>query len=247
VAVVTGASGSIGRAIAKRLAGDGALVAVHYHSNESAAGSVIADIESAGGRAFSVQADLGSVLSIRSMFERLDQTLTSRCGGPSIDILVHCAAVLSDGTFEKTDEATFDNLLFVNAKGPFFATQAALSRLRDGGRIIFISSIAARGGFPDFIAYAMAKGALTSLASTLALHLRPRGITVNALAPGPVASDLVAAMPVRKLALAQPESPLSLVRVGQPDDIAGAVSVLASAGSAWITGQYIEASGGFRL
>src|SRR6516162_2137597 len=135
VAVVTGASRGIGRAIALRLARDGALVCVNYHSNAEAAKATVAEIEAAGGEAFALQADVGSVEQLGRFFEALDAELTARRGDRRFDILVNNAGIAFRGTTEATSEADFDRLFATNVKGPFFVTKHALPRLRDGGRI----------------------------------------------------------------------------------------------------------------
>ena len=136
IAVVTGASRGIGRAIAIRLAKDGASVVVNYQKNAEAAAAVVREIEAMHEEAFAVQGDVGSVAGIRQFFQALDAELTKRHGSPQFDILVNNAGIGRQGTIETTTEEVFDELMAVNVKGSFFVTQEAISRLRNGGRII---------------------------------------------------------------------------------------------------------------
>jgi 3-oxoacyl-[acyl-carrier protein] reductase len=148
VALVTGASRGIGRAIAERLARDGALVAVHYGRNRHAAESTVADIERRGGAAFPVGVELGTVASVDGLFEILDKELLQRTGSIQFDILINNAAISPDSPVESTTEKVFDEVFDLNAKVPFFISQKALPRLNDGGRIINISSGVTRIAFP---------------------------------------------------------------------------------------------------
>lgn len=247
IALVTGASRGIGRAIALRLARDGIMVAVHYGSNRAAAEEVVAEIERSGGSAFALGADMARVADIEALYKALDAELAGRTGESGFDILVNNAGIAPRGTVEETSQQTFDLLFSVNVRGPFFMIQNALPRLRDGGRIINISSCVTRLAFPEIAAYSATKGAINVLTLLLATQLGARGITVNAVAPGPTDTDMNASW------LRTPEGHASVVqttalgRVGKPDDIAAAVAMLASPDSGWITGQCIEASGGIRL
>lgn len=247
VALVTGASRGIGRAVALRLARDGALVAVHYGSNRAAAEEVVAEIERSGGSAFALSADMASVADIEALYKALDAELARRTGETGFDILVNNAGIAPRGTIEETSQKTFDLLFSVNVRGPFFMIQNALPRLRDGGRIINISSCVTRLAFPEIAAYSATKGAINVLTLLLAAQLGARGITVNAVAPGPTDTDMSASW------LGTPEGRASVIqttalgRVGTPEDIAAAVAMLVSPESGWVTGQCIEASGGIRL
>ena len=246
VALVTGASRGLGRAIAKRLAQDGALVAAHYGKNKGEADSLVAEITKAGGEAFAVQADLSKLTSITSLFTTLDSELGKRRSSNTIDILVNNAGVLESADVSQTTEAQFDHLFDINVKAVFFVTQHALPRINDGGRIIHISSAVARIYFPGIMAYSITKGAIDVLTRHLAAELGVRNITVNAVAPGAIETDmnpwLQSAEGVQNAHAMQ-----AIKRVGKPDDIAGAVAMLAGPDSAWVTGQIVEASGGTKL
>jgi 3-oxoacyl-[acyl-carrier protein] reductase len=242
-ALVTGASRGIGRGIALRLAAEGALVAVHYANDATAATRTVDDIRKAGGTAFALQADISSVAQIHALFEALDEQLRRHAGSTGLDILVNNAGVLVPGFIEGYTEADFDRQVGTNLKGPFFVLQQALPRLRDGARVINISSGTARRANPGVIAYAAAKAALNYVSQAMAAELGPRGITVNALAPGLTQTDMVAAVadnPVVRRTLQN----TALGRVGQVSDIASIAAFLASPGAGWITGEVIYVTGG---
>lgn len=243
VAVVTGASRGIGRAVALRLARAGFFVVVHYGRDEAAARSCVAGIVAAGGEALAFPADLENPEAVRGFFPRLDEALR---GETEIDVLVNNAGVGGRRTIAEVDEALFDRILQVDLRAPFFLIQAALPRLRAGGRIVNISSMSVRAAFPAMAAYAPAKAGLEALTRLLALELGPRGITVNAVAPGATATDLNQAARDPEASRATART-IALGRVGQPDDIAGVVAFLVSAEGGWVTGQVIDASGGQRL
>jgi 3-oxoacyl-[acyl-carrier protein] reductase len=247
IAVITGASRGIGRAIAIRLSRDGVVVAVHYASNREAAENTVNEIERAGGIAFATGAELNSAASVVKFFEILDAELNRRFGSNQFDILVNNAAIAPTSPVEDTSEELFDEIFAVNAKVPFFITQQALHRLRDGGRIINVSSGATRIASPKLAAYAMSKGALDVLTRSLAKQLGARKITVNTLAPGATETDMnaerLADPQFRQFAIAV----TALGRIGQPDDIADVVAFLASNDARWVTGQYIDATGGAQL
>jgi 3-oxoacyl-[acyl-carrier protein] reductase len=247
-ALVTGAGRGIGRAIACRLARDGALVAVHYGSSHDAAMGVVDSIERSGGQAFVLQADLRSVDAIAAMFELLDDELQARTGSSKFDILVNNAGV---GTgmkrLEETTEADFDLLFDTNFKGLFFVTQQAVPRMRDGGKIVNVSSLSTRGAMAALPAYAASKIPINSFTLSLAQALGPRGIAVNAVLPGMVVTDLTNDLRRNPTAMEAVVKACAFGRAGQPDDIAGAVSALMSPDCSWITGQLIEVTGGSRL
>src|SRR5438270_5023006 len=190
VAVVTGGSRGIGRAIARRFAQEGALVAVHYGKNAEAAAATVRDIEASGGKALAIGAELGSLANIEQFYKQLDAELKKRTGKAEFDILVNNAGVAFFRNIEQTTEKEFDELFAVNVKGAFFVTQEALPRLRDKGRIINISSGVSKRPSKDLIAYTMTKAALDAMTVALAAEVGKRGITVNTIALGYVATDI---------------------------------------------------------
>ncbi|MET8447920.1 SDR family oxidoreductase [Streptomyces sp. NPDC005209] len=246
-ALVTGASRGIGRAIARRLAADGALVAVHYATQENAAEETAELIARDGGRAFLVRTPLGMPGDVPTLYARLDAALEEHGEPRALDILVNNAGYNIPGAIGDVTPQDFDRLVAVHAKAPLFLIQHGLGRLREGGRIVNISSAATRVAFPGSVAYSMAKGALESLTLALAKELGSRGITVNAVAPGYVKTDMNKqrwSTPAKEAAHAA----LSVFgRMGDVGDVADIVAFLASDESRWITGQCIDASGGVNL
>lgn len=239
-ALVTGGSRGIGRAIALRLAKEGARVGVHYASNETAAKETVAAIEAAGGSAFSFRTELGLPGDADALWAAFDQH------ADGLDILVNNAGIAGPGLIHEVTEADYDKVFAVNAKAPFFIIQKGLDRLRDGGRIINISSGVTKVAFPGMTSYAASKGAVEVLTLTLAQTLGSRGITVNAVSPGTIETDIHPWM-------ADPDAKAHAAkfsvfnRVGQPDDVADVVAFLASNDGRWVTGQNIDASGGSGL
>lgn len=246
-ALVTGASRGIGRAIALRLAQEGALIVVHYGNNDAAATATVEEINTNGGQAFSIRADLGSLNEITRLFRDLDIELAKRTGEATFDILVNNAGIGLAGTLEKTTEEIFDRQFDINVKGLFFVTQHSSARLRDGGRVINISSQVALRAYPDCIAYAATKGAINTLTLSLAAQLGARGITVNTIAPGMTATDFVTGYLNNANYVQMVKSNTVLGRIGQPTDIAGIAACLASPDAGWVTGQIIYATGGMQL
>jgi 3-oxoacyl-[acyl-carrier protein] reductase len=249
IALVTGGSRGIGRAIVKRFALEGALVAVHYGSNRAAADETVEAVKAGGGDAFALQADIGVVSSIEAMFRELDAQLMQRTGSARFDILVNNAGISPRMTLEETTLAQFNEVFAVNVQGPFFTVQHAAARLRDGGRIINVSSMSSQRARPLMPAYSASKGALDAMTMSFAKLLGPRGITVNGIAPGAVDTDLNAPLmhggdPKWAAYFA---SRSIFGRVGQPEDLAGVAAFLASDDACWVTGDTILASGGQEL
>ncbi|MFF8844802.1 SDR family oxidoreductase [Streptomyces sp. NPDC015127] len=246
-ALVTGASRGIGRGTAQRLARDGFLVAVHYGSNEAAAKETVESILAEGGRAFAVRADLAAADGVAALYEGFGQGLAAQGAEPGLDVLVNNAALGPTARIQEVTEADFDRLFTVNVKAPFFLVQQGLGLLRDGGRVVNISSGVTRIAFPEAIAYSMTKGAVDTFTLALAKELAGRGITVNTVAPGFVETDMNAPLRSTPEGAAFLEGFSAFGRIGQPADIADIVGFLASEESRWVTGQYIDATGGSRL
>ncbi|MCD9022585.1 SDR family oxidoreductase [Cohnella silvisoli] len=247
VALVTGASRGIGRGIALRLAQEGAVVAVHYVKNHEAADEVVREIQSNGGTAFKIGADFKSVQGVHELYAALDVSLKERTGGNHFDILVNNAGIGQVATIEETTEQSFDEVFNIHVKAPLFLIQQALPRLRDEGRIINISSVATRIAMPNLLGYSVTKGAINTLTFTLAKQLGAWNITVNAILPGIIDTDMNAAI------LQDPEGQKfaaglsAFGRWGQPEDVADVAAFLASPDSRWVTGQLIDTSGGSHL
>ncbi|RAY15728.1 short-chain dehydrogenase [Actinomadura craniellae] len=247
-ALVTGASRGIGRAIAERLAADGALVAVHFARNEAAAEETIAKIAAAGGRAFPVRAELGTAGDVAALFAGLERGLREQDASGGLDILVNNAGIGSNGPIEQVTAEDYDRVFAVNTRALFFVTQRALTLLRDGGRIINVTSGVTRIAFPEEIAYSMTKGAIDTFTLALAKHLGPRRITVNNVAPGIVDTDMNADwLRGDPDGTAYAASAAALGRVGRPADIADVVAFAASPDGRWVTGATLDATGGSHL
>ena len=247
IALVTGASSGIGRAVAQRLARDGALVIVHYATNKASADATVSEIEIAGGAAFAVGADVSSVDSIAAMFAAIDAELTRRIGAPRIDILVNSVGLVITGPLETVDEATYDRLFDTNVKGAFFTAQNAAARMTEGGRIVFLSSLGALRAIPTRPLYGATKGAVNSMAISLAQYLGPRGITVNSVMPGTTRTEGSAKTFAKPGVVERVATQIALGRVGEPDDVADMIAALVGPDGRWTTGQCIGVSGGQQL
>lgn len=245
IALITGGSRGLGRATALWLARKGADVILTYHSNREAAETTRAEIEAIGQKAEILQLDTGRVSDFPDFAARVCQRLQDVWKRSRLDFLVNNAGQGVYQRFEQTSEAEFDSLVDVHLKGVFFLTQALLPLIIDGGRIVNVSSGLTRITLPGFAAYATMKGAVEVLTRYLALELGERGITVNVLAPGAIETDFGGGM-VRDNAEmnAQIAAVTALGRVGQPDDIGGALSSLLMGDTRWMTAQRIEVSGG---
>jgi 3-oxoacyl-[acyl-carrier protein] reductase len=237
VALVTGASGGIGAETARRLARDGFAVIVNYAGRAEPAEALVREIEAAGGKALAAQADVSDPAAVRRMFDAAEAAF----GG--VDVLVNNAGVMSLATIADTDDALFDRMIAINLKGTFNTLREAANRLRTGGRIINFSSSVVGMLQPTYAAYAAAKAGVEAMTSILAKELRGRNITVNSVAPGPTATPLF--LTGKSDELVERLSKLApLERLGQPQDIAAAVSFLAGPDGAWINGQTLRANGG---
>ena len=236
-AIVTGASRGIGAAIAQRLARDGIAVIVNYAGDVQAAEAVVSGIRTAGGRAEAVKADVSDPAAARRLFDAAEKSF----GG--VDVIVNNAGIMPLATIAASDDAMFDRLIAVNMKGSFNMMREAAARLRRGGRIINLSSSVVALLQPTYGVYAGTKAAVEAMTSVLAKEMRGREITVNAIAPGPVATDLFlngkSPELVERIAKIAP-----LERLGQPEEIAAAVAFLAGPDGAWINGQTLRANGG---
>jgi NAD(P)-dependent dehydrogenase (short-subunit alcohol dehydrogenase family) len=248
-ALVTGASRGYGRAIARRLARDGAFVVVHYSTNAEAADVTVAAIKAEGGEAVPLGGKLdGSPASVDALFASLDDKLAASARSSKVDILVNNAAISPRGNIENTSEELYDEVFAVNAKAPFFILQRVLSRMPDGGRIVNISSQTSLIAFPDVAAYSMAKGAIDLLTKVAAKHLAPRNITVNAVMPGIADTDMNASWLRGKPEAERSAAQFSAFgRIADVTDVADIVGFLASNDARWVTGQWIDGGGGSRL
>jgi NAD(P)-dependent dehydrogenase (short-subunit alcohol dehydrogenase family) len=240
-ALVTGASRGIGRASALALAQAGAQVLVHYSSNQKEADAVVGEIRQAGGKADKVRADLSRADGAHTLAKQVRAII-----GDRLDILVANAGVSKSATIEDTTVEDFDNLFAVNVRAPFFLVQQLLPVLCEGSNIIFTSSLAARASVGTISAYAATKGAVDTMVKHFAVALGPRGIRVNAVAPGVVETDMsnfAKTEAGRDFTL----SIQALKRVAQADDIAPVVAFLASDDARWITGDTVHVDGGSKL
>ncbi|RUM23018.1 SDR family oxidoreductase [Rhizobium vallis] len=237
VALVTGASRGIGAAIARRLAGGGFTVVINYSGSAAQAEELAREIEQAGGKALTAKADVSDAEAVRQMFDAAETAF----GG--IDVLVNNAGIMMLSPLAEVDDANFDRQIAVNLKGTFNTLREAAKRLRDGGRIINFSTSVVGLKLETYGVYAATKAAVETLTAIMAKEMRGRNITVNAVAPGPVATDLFLNGKSEEL-IARMSKMNPLERLGAPDDIASAVAFLASPDGGWINGQTLRANGG---
>jgi 3-oxoacyl-[acyl-carrier protein] reductase len=237
VAIVTGASRGIGAAVAERLAADGFAVVVNYAGNAALADTLVGRIKKAGGRAIAVQADASDPAAVRRLFDAAETTF----GG--VDVLVNNAGTMSLAKIADADDAAFDRIVAINLKGTFNGLRQAAKRLRSGGRIINFSTSVVGTKLESYGIYAATKAAVETLTGILAKELRGRAITVNAVAPGPVATDLFFEGKSPELIERLTKGP-PLERLGTPEDIARVVAFLAGPDGGWIDGQVLRANGG---
>ena len=241
IALVTGASRGIGRAIAESLAASGHAVAVNYHSSPDAAADVVASIEADGGRAIALGADVGDEEAVAAMFSEIADSL-----GP-VEILVNNAGITRDGLVMRMSVADWDAVAATNLRSAFVCTKAALRGMLRArwGRIVSITSVSGIAGNPGQANYAAAKAGLIGFTKSVAKEVGSRGITVNAVAPGFIDTDMTADLgdAVRDAAIPQ----ITLGRFGTPQEIASAVGYLASDQASYITGQVIVVDGGMAI
>lgn len=237
VAIVTGASRGIGAAIAERLAKDGFAVVINYAGSQAEAEALAQKIEAAGGRALPAKADVSDPAAVRQMFDATEAAF----GG--VDVLVNNAGIMQLSSIADADDAAFDRMIAINLKGTFNGLREAAKRLRNGGRVINFSTSVVGTKLETYGIYAATKAAVETLTAILAKEMRGRNITVNAVAPGPTATDLFLTGKsqelVERLAKMAP-----LERLAQPSDIAGTVSFLAGPDGGWVNGQVLRANGG---
>ena len=237
VAIVTGASRGIGAAIARRLARDGFTVVVNYAGSAQDAERLVSEIEASGGRALSAQADVSDPAAVARMFDSAEAAF----GG--VDVLVNNAGIMMLAPIATSDDALFDRQIAINLKGTFNTLREAAKRLRDGGRIINLSSSVVGLRPPTYAVYTATKAGVEAMTHILSKELRGRTITVNAIAPGPTATALfLDGKPQETVDQLAKLAPLE--RLGQPEDIANAVAFLAGPDGAWINGQVLRANGG---
>lgn len=245
-ALVTGGSRGIGRAISLRLAAEGALVAVHYGHDHDAAERTVKEIIADGGRAFSVHAELGAPGDADALWAEFDRELAAQDAEPGLDLLINNAGITLPRSIANVTEQDYERLFAINTRAPFFIVQRGLERIRDGGAIVNVSSVTTRFAYPAIIAYTMSKGALDTFTLALAKELGPRGIAVNAVAPGFTETEINPTL--RDPEIRRNYSAESVFdRLGQPEDIAAVVSFAASRDAGWTTGQWLDASGGVRI
>src|ERR1700733_3932835 len=238
IAIVTGASRGIGRTVAKRLAQDGFAVVVNYLSNASEAEEVVAEIKVIGGEAIAVKADVANQTDVERLFE---ETL-KKFGG--IDVVVHNSGIMPLSPIGKSDVELFDKAISTNLRGAFLVLAQAAQHIAAGGRIIALSSSVLAKSFPSYGPYIASKAGVEGLVHVLANELRGRNISVNAIAPGPVATELfLKGKSEEQIAEISKMAPLE--RIGQPVDIANVVSFLAGPDGGWVNSQILRANGGF--
>ncbi|TXR46653.1 SDR family oxidoreductase [Phyllobacterium endophyticum] len=238
VAIVVGASGGIGSAVAVRLARDGFSVVAHYAGNSATVETTVKSIVASGGKAVAVQADVGSEDDVKALFK----TALAQFG--RIDVVVHTAGIMPMSKIIDGDMVTFDKVIATNLRGTYLVMSQSAQHVADGGRIIAFSSSVLAKSFPAYGPYIASKAGIEGLVRVLANELRGRNITVNAVAPGPTGTELFLKGKtedvIDDLARLAP-----LERIGSPEDIAATVSFLAGADGGWVNAQIIRSNGGF--
>jgi 3-oxoacyl-[acyl-carrier protein] reductase len=230
---VTGSSRGIGRAIAERLAADGAAVVINYARNEQLAQAVVNNILARDGKAIAIQAEISKPAEVQRLFSEAEKAMGR------LDIVVANAGVHIEKPLTENTEADYDYIFDINTKGVFFTLQEAARRVRDGGRIVVVSTGGTKMHFANNSLYLGSKGAIEQFARSLSVELGPRNVTVNVLSPGFTDTDM---MPEKYREYAASLSPFN--RVGTPEEVADAATFLASDAARWVTGQNLQAGGG---
>lgn len=238
IGIITGASRGIGRVVAGRLAKDGFAVVVNYISNAAEAGEVVAEIKENGGNAIAIQADVSNPGDVERLFSETSIKLGS------VDVVVHNSGIMPLSPIGKNDFDLFDKVISTNLRGAFLVLAQAAQHIASGGRIIAFSSSVLAKNFPTYGPYIASKAGVEGLIHVLANELRGRNVTVNAVAPGPVATELFLKGKSEEQ-IAQLSKMPPLERLGKPEDIANVVSFLAGPDGGWINGQVLRANGGF--
>ncbi|CAB3728508.1 3-oxoacyl-[acyl-carrier-protein] reductase FabG [Paraburkholderia phenoliruptrix] len=237
IAIVTGASRGIGAAIARRLSNDGFAVVVNYAASASEADALAAELNTAGGRAIAVKADVSKAADVRRLFETAEQQLGK------VDVLVNNAGVIKPTPLADTSDELYDRAFDINVRGTFNTLREAAARMNDGGRIVNFSSTTLALNLPGYAIYNATKASVEAFTHVFAKELRGRNITVNAVAPGPVATSLFfdgkTEAQIQHFAKMPP-----LERLGQPEDIASVVAFVVSSEAGWVNGQVLRANGG---
>src|SRR5580698_2253226 len=237
VAIVTGASRGIGAEVARRLAKDGFSVSINYASSSAEADALVAELQASGAKAIAVKADVSKADQVRNLFEVTEQQLGK------VDVLVNNAGVLKTVPLADTSDALYDQTFDINVRGTFNTLREAAARLADGGRIINFSSTTLALNLPGYAVYNATKAAVEAFTHVFAKELRGRNITVNAVAPGPIATSLFLDGKTDEQIETFAKMP-PLQRLGQPDDIASVVAFLAGPDAGWVNGQILRANGG---
>jgi 3-oxoacyl-[acyl-carrier protein] reductase len=238
VALVTGGSGGIGRVVSLRLARDGFSVVLNYAGNSEKAEQVASEIKSADGQTLTIQADVSNEADVERMFKQIIDTFGR------IDVVVHTAGIMPVMTIAETDLAVFDRIISTNLRGTLIVFKHSAKNVSEGGRIMAFSSSVIAKSFPTYGPYIASKAGVEGLMHVLTNELRGRNITVNAVAPGPIPTELfLKGKSQERIDEFIKMSPLE--RLGQPEDIAGVVSFLAGPDGGWVNGQVVRANGGF--
>jgi len=232
-ALVTGGSRGIGRAISERLAADGAVVVINYARSEQQAREVVTAIQTKGGKAMAIQADVSKPAEVRRLFSEAEKAVGR------LDVVIANAGVYLSKPLIENTEADYDHVFDINTRGVFFTLQEAARRVRDGGRIIAVSTGGTKMPFPNASLYLGSKAAVEQFARSLARELGPRNVTVNVLSPGFTDTDM---LPEQYREYGASLSPFN--RVGAPEDVADVATFLASDAARWLTGQNLQAGGG---